>query len=177
MNRQDARAHRNTFTLALYRLRHLLDEPTSEERLRAMYELGKQTALTMANKVTEAWRKPQEEVQIPVPLVSVPSIIDGIAGGPEWPGSVGSWTALNAGRAPHRHREPDMLALPPAQNADWLNSKPDMREELFSDVVDAAPVEDEESDETIMTESAKKRQTWRNAMSQLLPPVDDEKGA
>lgn len=146
MNRQSARAHRNVFSLALYRLRHLLDEPTSEEKLREMYRLGKQAALDMANRVTEAWRKPQDDVQVPIPQIPAPSIIDGIAGGAPWPGSVGSWTALNAGRAPHRHREPDMLALPPAQNADWLNSKPDVREELFADVVDAEPADDEESE-------------------------------
>lgn len=174
MNRQDARAHRNTFTLAIYRLRHLLDEPTSEERLRAMYELGKQTALTMANKVTEAWRKPQEEVQIPVPLVSVPSIIDGIAGGPEWPGSVGSWTALNAGRAPHRHREPDMLVAVsgvPMPREDWLNSKPDVREELFADVVNAESIEEDETDDgnapTILTPKAKRDRQFNEALDGL----------
>lgn len=48
-----------------------------------------------------------------------------------------------------RQLPPASAALPamPIVSMDWLNSKPDVREEMFADVVDAEP-EDEENDET-----------------------------
>lgn len=105
------------------------------------------------------------------PLPHVP-LIDGIAGGGHWSGPLGSWSAIQTGRLPVQQRETSALARPvpvsdvPVVSSDWLNSKPDERERLFADAVNAVPADD--ADATVLTPRAKRNKEFKQAISGLL---------
>lgn len=108
-------------------------------------------------------------------LAHIP-LIDGIAGGQpiEWP--IGTYSAVATGRLPHIRRETAIAVQPSSvQLVAFPPTPPVDRAALFALAESECTPDMDDDDATIMTERAKKRQEWKSAMSQLLPPVESEK--